>query len=58
MTEKINFMTTTIVTIVRVLYQNSLHLERIFMLDQIDDNSDDISKCFPMDLKFELFIAR
>ena len=42
--------TTTIVTIVRILYQNSLHLERILMLDQIDDNSDDIGECFPMAL--------
>ena len=46
MTVQINFATTTIVTIVRVLYQNSLHLERILMLDQIDDNSNDISKFF------------
>ena len=39
-------------------YDNNNCDNRIFMLDQIDDNSDDISKCFPMDLKFELFIAR
>ena len=50
MTEQINFATTTIVTIVRVLYQNSLHLERILMLDQIDDNDDDISEYFHLNL--------